>query len=163
MRDPGGAADWTGKNMPMQKVIRQLLEHQIDLDIVCLDMLDDLAAYNGRLDGKKLDDRPSFSGIACYEKTVYLDEAPERAALKAEHVFEMMKVTVNGSEAGVRIFPPYQVEIGGALKAGENKIVVEVAGTPMREMLEIPQPPFDFSHEALEPMGMFGKVELLTV
>jgi len=54
-----------------------------------------------------------FSGIACYEKTVYLDEAPERAVLKAEHVLEMMKVTVNGSEAGVRIFPPYQVEVGG--------------------------------------------------
>ena len=104
--------------------------------------------------------KPSFSGIACYEKTVYLEEAPERAVLKAEHVFEMMKVTVNGSEAGVRIFPPYQVEISGGLKAGENKIVVEVAGTPLREMLEIPQPPFDFTHEALEPMGMFGKVEL---
>ena len=107
------------------------------------------------------DDKPTFSGIACYEKTVCLEEVPERAVLKAEHVFEMMKVTVNGSEAGVRIFPPYQVEIGSALKAGENKIVVEVAGTPMREMLEIPQPPFDFTHEALEPMGMFGKIELL--
>lgn len=106
------------------------------------------------------DEKPTLSGIACYEKTVYLEEAPERAVLKAEQVFEMMKVTVNGSEAGVRIFPPYQVEISGALKAGENKIVVEVAGTPMREMLEIPQPPFDFTHEALEPMGMFGKIEL---
>ena len=106
------------------------------------------------------DEKPTFSGIACYEKTVYLDAVPERAVLKAEQVFEMMKVTVNGSEAGVRIFPPYQVEISGALKAGENKIVVEVAGTPMREMLEIPQPPFDFTHEALEPMGMFGKIEL---
>lgn len=369
-----GEADWVGKNMPMQKVIRQLLEHQIDLDIVCLDMLDDLEAYNGRLDGKKLyingvefqalvightkeiperlaafveragefpvifvdgkpetvigkggrtdtpiggeviplpelaavlkargfadiavdtefkdlsfyhynkerqifvfqnesawdtfrgtvtlptaepvvyydamedvyeladaqeaegkrnvslelqpgecvvileqkniacnvkhksfseqlaglesrdisadwtvslvkskeyprfpqgetvhelkpvsDEKPSFSGIACYEKTVYLEEVPERAVLKAEHVFEMMKVMVNGSEAGVRIFPPYQVEIGSALRAGENKIVVEVAGTPAREMLEIPQPPFDFTHEALEPMGMFGRIEL---
>lgn len=107
------------------------------------------------------DDKPTFSGIACYEKTVCLEEVPERAVLKAEHVFEMMKVTVNGSEAGVRIFPPYQVEISGALKAGENKIVVEVVGTPAREMLEIPQPPFDFTHEALEPMGMFGKIELL--
>ncbi len=106
------------------------------------------------------DEKPTFSGIACYEKTVYLEVVPERAVLKAEQVFEMMKVTVNGSEAGVRIFPPYQVEISGALKAGENKIVVEVAGTPMREMLEIPQPPFDFTHEALEPMGMFGKIEL---
>ena len=49
-----GEADWTGGNMPMQKVIRQLLENQIDLDIVSLDMLENLADYNGVLDGKKL-------------------------------------------------------------------------------------------------------------
>lgn len=55
----------------------------------------------------------SLSGIACYEKTVYLEVVPERAVLKAEHVFELMKAAVNGSEAGVRIFPPYQVEISG--------------------------------------------------
>lgn len=106
------------------------------------------------------DEKPSFAGVVRYEKTIHLDRVPKEAVLKAEQVFEMMKVTVNGSEAGVRIFPPYQVRLGNALKEGENQIVVEVAATPAREMLEIPQPPFDFSHEALEPTGMFGKVGL---
>ncbi len=106
------------------------------------------------------DEKPSFAGVVRYEKTIHLDRVPKEAILKAEQVFEMMKVVVNGSEAGVRIFPPYQVKIGNALKEGENQIVVEVATTPAREMLEIPQPPFDFSHEALEPTGMFGKVGL---
>lgn len=106
------------------------------------------------------DEHPSFAGVIRYEKTIHLDEVPKAAVLKAEHVYEMMKVIVNGSEAGVRIFPPYQVGIEGALKAGDNQIVVEAASTPAREMLEIPQPPFDFSHEALEPTGMFGKIEL---
>ena len=32
--------------------------------------------------------------------------------------------------------------------------------TPARDQLNIPQPPFDFSHEALEPTGMFGSVAL---
>lgn len=64
----------------------------------------------------------SLSGIACYEKTVYLEAVQERDVLKAEHVFELlkaehvfelMKAAVNGSKAGVRIFPPHQVEISG--------------------------------------------------
>lgn len=105
-------------------------------------------------------EKPSFAGVVRYEKTIHLDRVPKEAVLKAEQVFEMMKVVVNGSETGVRIFPPYQVRLGNALKEGENQIVVEVTTTPAREMLEIPQPPFDFSHEALEPAGMFGKVEL---
>lgn len=106
------------------------------------------------------DEKPTFAGVIRYEKTVCLDKAPAEAVLYVENVYEMMKVTVNGQDAGVRLFPPYQVKIGKYVKTGENSIVIEVATTLAREMLEIPQPPFDFSHEALEPTGMFGNVEL---
>ena len=106
------------------------------------------------------DGYPSFAGIIRYEKTVRLEKIPAEAIIKAEHVYEMMKVFVNDKEAGVRLFPPYQVNIGKYLRAGENRIIVEVATTPAREMLEIPQPLFDFSYEPLEPTGMFGKIEL---
>ncbi len=106
------------------------------------------------------DEKPDFAGVIRYEKTVGLKDLPAKAVLKAEHVYEMMKVTVNGHEAAVRLFPPYQAEIGKYLKPGENTIVIEVATTPARDMLAIPQPPFDFSYEAMEPTGMFGQVEL---
>ena len=106
------------------------------------------------------DTEPAFAGVIRYEKTVSFNSVPAEAVLCAEHVYEMMKVTVNGKEVGVRLFPPYQVEIGSCLKTGENSIVIEVATTPAREMLEIPQPPFDFSHEPLEPTGMFGQIEI---
>ena len=49
-----GEADWSGEHMPMQKVCRELLGSQIDLDIVSLDMLCDLSAYNGACDGNIL-------------------------------------------------------------------------------------------------------------
>lgn len=49
-----GEADWSGEHMPMQKVCRELLGSQIDLDIVSLDMLCDLSAYNGACDGNTL-------------------------------------------------------------------------------------------------------------
>lgn len=107
------------------------------------------------------DEKPSFAGIIRYEKNVHFDTVPGQVFIKAEHVYEVMKVLVNGQETGVRIFPPYQIEISKGLKEGRNTIVVEVATTPAREMLDIPQPPFDFSHEPLEPSGMFGKIELL--
>ncbi len=106
------------------------------------------------------DENPSFAGIIRYEKTVNLEKIPAKAVLRAEHVYEMMKIAVNGQETAVRIFPPYQAEIGRYLKQGENTIMIEVATTPARDMLAIPQPPFDFSYEAMEPAGMFGKVEL---
>jgi hypothetical protein len=35
-----------------------------------------------------------------------------------------------------------------------------VATTPAREQMNYPQPPFDFSHSALEPTGMYGNIRL---
>ena len=46
--------DWSGDHIPMQKVCRVLSEHQIEFDIVCLDMLRDLAKYNGAVRGGSL-------------------------------------------------------------------------------------------------------------
>ena len=110
------------------------------------------------------DTEPAFAGVIRYEKTFTLDGAEERlpkeAYLKAGHVYEMMKVTVNGQQAGIRLAPPYQLPVGEYLNAGENTLQIEVATTPARDQLNYPQPPFDFSHEAMEPTGMFGEVVL---
>ncbi len=108
------------------------------------------------------DEHPFFSGVIRYRKTVVLDETPSAAFFKAENVCEVMKITVNGQEAGVRLTPPYQTELTGFLKTGENEICVEVATTPAREQQELPQPPFDFTYEPTEATGMFGKITLLT-
>lgn len=106
------------------------------------------------------DEYPTFSGIIRYEKSVKFDSKPDKCVLCAKNVYEVMKVFVNGVEAGMRIFPPYQIPIENYLKAGENQIVIEVATTPAREQLNYPRPPFDFSHTALEPAGISGKIKL---
>lgn len=106
------------------------------------------------------DTDPFFAGVIRYEKTFVQEQLPKEAYVKAEHVYEMMKVTVNGQQAGICLMPPYQVSVGAYLKEGENTLQIEVATTPARDQLTYPQPPFDFSHEALEPTGMFGKVSL---
>lgn len=104
------------------------------------------------------DTEPCFSGTIRYRKNVWLEEKPEEAYLAAEQVYEVMRVRVNGSEAGMVLAPPYQVPIGQLLQAGDNSIEIEVATTPARDAASYPQPPFDFFHEALEPTGMCGSV-----
>ena len=106
------------------------------------------------------DRHPGFSGRMRYEKCFTLSEKPEEAWFKAESVFEVLRLSVNGEEAGFCLTPPYALEISRFLRPGENRLCVEVASTPARDQLNFPQPPFDFSHEALEPTGMFGSIEL---
>ena len=103
---------------------------------------------------------PAFSGIIRYTRTFTLDKVPSRSFFRAGSVFEVMKVWVNGKEAGIRMTPPYQAELTDLLRKGENHIQVDVANTPGRDQRNYPSPPFDFQHETLEPGGMFGKVSV---
>lgn len=103
---------------------------------------------------------PAFSGIIRYTCSFALDHIPERAYFKAEQVFEVMRVQINGEGAGSCIRPPYQLELTGKLKEGTNTIVVEVANTPARDQANYPMPPFDFQHDPVEPSGMYGRIAL---
>lgn len=103
-----------------------------------------------------------FSGIIRYEKKVQLEQIPSEAYLSAEEVFDVCRVTVNGQNAGVSLIPPYYVSCSDLLKRGENTIVVEVATTAARDQMNYPMPPFDFTHEAMEPTGMYGEIALYT-
>ena len=106
------------------------------------------------------DTDPTFAGVIRYEKTVTLAETPKTAVLCAEHVYDVMSLIVNGTQVQYCLAPPYQIPVNGLLKAGENRISIEVATTPARDLLRLPQPPFDFQYDAMDPTGMFGKVGL---
>ena len=106
------------------------------------------------------DEDPTFAGVIRYEKTVTLDKAPKKAVLCAEHVYDVMKLNINGMQVQYCLAPPYQIPVNGLLREGENRICIEVATTPARDQLRIPQPPFDFQYDAMDPTGMFGKVGL---
>ena len=104
------------------------------------------------------DEDPAFSGTIRYRKALQLAQKPAEAYLSAEQVYEVMRVFINGKEAGTVLAPHYQVSIGQLLNEGENEVEIEVATTPARDAASYPQPPFDFFHEALEPTGMFGRI-----
>lgn len=103
---------------------------------------------------------PDFSGVIRYTKEFTLDRQPKEAFFEAEEVYEILHLTVNGKEAGMCLTPPYRMEIGGLLQEGQNTITAEVLTTPGRDQLRIPQPPFDFSHAAMDPTGMYGKIRI---
>lgn len=112
-----------------------------------------LAPVSDRLD--------AFSGMIRYEKVIRFNAAPDRAVFAAENIGEVCKMEVNDVSAGVCLTPPYQFDLTGLLRGGENKIVVEVATTPARDQVNYPMAPFDFTYETVEATGMFGDVVLM--
>lgn len=104
---------------------------------------------------------PSFSGVLRYETELNLEAVPERAYLEAEHVYEVMKLTVNGKQTGICLRPPYQLDITKYLVNGTNNITIEAATSPARDQMNYPRPPFDFTHETMEPTGVFGEVKVM--
>lgn len=71
-----------------------------------------------------------------------------------------MEVTVNGVNAGMRIAPPYTLELTGLLREGENEIIVKAATTPLRNANTHPGI-FGKERTVIEPTGMFGKTGIV--
>ena len=73
-----------------------------------------------------------FSGHALYKITWPLKEKKilkKRAWLSLPNVKDIAHVWVNGKDCGIAWTAPYEVEITGALKKGNNKIEIEVVNT----------------------------------
>ena len=102
---------------------------------------------------------PNFSGVIEYTRTFDLSQAPPKAYISFEHIYEVMRLWINGHDAGRLIEPPYQMEIAGFLQCGENTIRVEVATTLHRDQQNFSQPVHvDLRQKAMEPTGMYGRV-----
>jgi hypothetical protein len=68
-----------------------------------------------------------------------------------------MALTVNGKSLPLVYTPPYEQEITGALRPGENEITIRVATTALRNANTKPGI-FGKERTVLEPTGMFGEV-----
>lgn len=139
-----------------------------------------------------------FSGVASYEKEVTIPDwmlsreisltldfgegqaipiqerkNGMRAWLDAP-IREAAVVYVNGQRAGSIWCPPFSINVGGLLKAGENKLRIEVANTAINYMAGHPQPDYTLLNrkygerfqaqdmENLQPLpsGLIGKIRL---
>jgi len=75
---------------------------------------------------------PYYAGNLCYGQEVNLRlKEGERARVKVgPHFGACLAVHVNGRLAGVRGWPPYEVDITRHLKPGRNYLEIEVCGSP---------------------------------
>ncbi len=98
---------------------------------------------------------PHFSGKMRYDFTFDLDKVPTGAVLDLGRVGQTARLTVNGTDAGIRITNPYRFPVAELLRAGENRITVEVSNTLVGKERD------GFSyHIPLLPSGLLGPVRL---
>ncbi len=81
-----------------------------------------------------------YSGGAWYRKTVTLTPHHVRGGVTLDlgKVVATAEVRVNGQAAGIRVAPPWRVDVSKHVKAGENRIEVLVFNTLANHYLTIP-------------------------
>lgn len=98
---------------------------------------------------------PDFSGTIRYETVLNLVQIPRKSILSLGEVYETAELTVNGIPVGVRICPPYEFEISGLLREGENTIQIHVVNTLVHEIKDAPS-----AFAVIEPSGLLGPVTI---
>ncbi|WP_019636360.1 glycosylhydrolase-like jelly roll fold domain-containing protein [Paenibacillus fonticola] len=98
---------------------------------------------------------PHFTGTFRYETEFEWDKSAGGVLLDLGEVYETAEVWLNGEHAGVRICPPYSLEINGLLKKGKNKLVIEVTNTLAKDQRD-----YLSSFAQQEPSGLIGPVRL---
>jgi hypothetical protein len=85
---------------------------------------------------------PYYSGTGVYSRTITLPETrtEQRLFLQAELAEDVLEVLVNGQPAGVRLWPPYEVEITPWMKPGGNLLALRVANTLVNLLEGTPRP-----------------------
>lgn len=101
---------------------------------------------------------PEYSGTFFYETEITADPAGwgERIWLDLGEVYETAEVILNGRTQGVRICPPYRVELTD-LAQGKNHLGIKVANTLAKEQGDNT---FDRAMPQ-EPSGLLGPVRLI--
>lgn len=81
-----------------------------------------------------------YSGGAWYRRLVTLtpEQARSEAVLDLGQVVATAEVRVNGAVAGIRVAPPWRVELSPHLKTGENRIEVLVFNTLANHYRTVP-------------------------
>lgn len=82
----------------------------------------------------------TYSGGAWYRKSVSLtaEQAAQRVMLDLGRVVASAEVRVNGRPAGIKVSPPWKLDITKLVKTGDNRIEVLVCNTLANHYVTIP-------------------------
>ena len=81
-----------------------------------------------------------YSGGVWYRRTIGLtaQQAAGQVVLDLGRVVATAEVRVNGEVAGIRVAPPWTVDLSGLVKGGENRIEILVYNTLANHYVTIP-------------------------
>jgi hypothetical protein len=98
-----------------------------------------------------------YSGGAWYRKSVNLSPAQcgSRVVLDLGEVVATAEVRVNGRTAGIRVAPPWKLDITEHVKAGDNRIEILVYNTLANHYLTVPT-----KYRGNPKSGLLGPVRL---
>ncbi|MYM34524.1 glycoside hydrolase [Duganella sp. FT94W] len=113
-----------------------------------------------------------FSGTATYSTTISVGAgAPARVILDLGEVRDIARVRLNGKDAGIAWKPPYRIDLGQLLQAGDNRLEVDVTNPWQNRLIGDAQPGatsitnmrgvYD-AQAPLRESGLIGPVRLLT-
>jgi hypothetical protein len=105
-------------------------------------------------DWSRIDGLASYSGGAWYRKTVSLPPA-SRVVLDLGDVVATAEVRVNGKPAGLKVAPPWTLDISELAKPGANRIDVLVYNTLANHYSTIPT-----RYRGRPTSGLLGPVTL---
>jgi len=115
-----------------------------------------------------------YSGTATYTRKFNFSGDPsQRVYLKLGEVHNLAEVRVNGVDCGTVWTAPFEVELTGLLKHGENELHIAVTNTwrnrimgdaekPMEERITWSLAPYRLQNKPLLPAGLVGPVILET-
>ncbi len=114
-----------------------------------------------------------YSGTAVYSNTFNWEKKNknEFVRIKFDSIYNMATIKVNGIDCGSLWTKPYSLDITKAIKAGENKIEVEVTNTwhnrligdnllPEQKRITWTTAPFRLKDKPLLPAGLTGNIIL---
>nr|WP_275983992.1 glycosylhydrolase-like jelly roll fold domain-containing protein [Paenibacillus hamazuiensis] len=101
---------------------------------------------------------PRFTGTFRYETEFEWNGPANQAHLDLGEVYETAEVWMNGEHAGVRICPPYRLEINGLIRKGKNKLVIEVTNTLAKDQRD-----FLSAFAQQEPSGLIGPIRVIGI
>ncbi len=117
-----------------------------------------------------------FSGHARYTTTLHLNEqnTTGRFILDLGQVCDVAHVWLNGSDLGILWTPPYEVDVSGRMRQGDNTLEVEVVNTWHNALRGADQgtPPYEgiwtnaryrTKGDGLLPAGLLGPVTIRNV
>ena len=109
-------------------------------------------------DWSAIDGLSSYSGGAWYRKTLTLNPAQVRAGIWLDlgAVSSSAEILVNGKRAGIKLAPPYRVDITKFAKPGANRIEILVYSALSNHYSTIPT-----RYQRPGPSGLLGPVTLL--